>query len=310
MELFDVKQNILKTKKTTKKFDDKLNPQKKSIVSKNDIILDATKDNIFKSIKNKYFTNVSDLLSDKVKELKSQKAQRPHPKDLSALKQSITLIKDVSTKEKHISNHLQLCEFVLNELRSSFDNIFVTEEAMLTNKNRTSNLKFIEEILVTENNLFKALSTFCLMTLVQNLTFSEYHDFKRKFLHEFGYKLVYIFEYLEHAKLLIKPKHGTNKLSLLSSSLKDFHNFSKKFQLMNSGDRHIDVQDPKCSSYVFNGSYIPLISQLISKIFHKTDDEFLSRFHSFQIPTKKIQLTVSCFKIKIFSSCVFNCDFF
>lgn len=232
---------------------------------KNSVItLDGFVDNLYGEIKHRHFSEVLSVLSSKAKLLKNEDIKAlgiQEMKDFVATKlQQVTLFK------QNLVNHVLACETIISEMNNKFENLTQTECEMLNNRNKKSNFTFIDDQFGTDIHMYNSLRLMCLLSLTQGLSYDEYNALVNKYLLAFGYKFLYVFHNLINAGLLVQP--SSPKLSLNISHLSNlserlpkwqnsFQNLANKLKQLPS-----QSESEKSPSYVFNGSYVPLIATL------------------------------------------------
>lgn len=237
--------------------------------------LDCNTDSIYSEIRYRHFSTVFPILSTKAKDLNAE-GNKISNIQLDEMKQMIsTKLQQVIAVKRCLSNHILACETIVSSLGDKFEDIQVVERSLLYNRNRKSNFAYLDENLCTDANMFLSLKFLCLLTLTQGITNEEYNNFVTKYLHAFGYKFLYVFQNLITASLIIPPTStklqiGIPNLSSISEKLPRWQNnfqvTSNKLRQLPTETDDVIVNEPTCPSYVFSGSYTPLVAA-ISKIF-------------------------------------------
>lgn len=231
--------------------------------------LDSINDAVYADIKNRHISEVSDILGNQARQLKSE-GQASKDMALSEIKTYVqTKLQKVTAKSRSLSGHLQACEKIIEKLGSKFEKLQITEQSFIENINKSTNIRNIEDLILTESE-YMSLRLICLMSLTQRMSADEFHNFKVQYLQTHGYKYLYVFDNLINCGLVQEPV--LTKLSALSLSLpnigtkKDFYSVASKLKLVPQKPEQVNVRAPTCPSYVFGGSYIPLVAQLVTAL--------------------------------------------
>lgn len=180
----------------------------------------------------------------------------------------------VTSQKKELFKHLILCENIVNELGGNFEQLQTMEESMLYNKNKKQTFQKILELLTTDAHRYNSLRFICLLHLTCGLNADEASTFMTNYLNAFGYQHLPIFSHLATAKLFPDLPNLAKTKILTNISLKWQNAFQIEANRMKLLPTNANVdqatseanstgrRDPVDASYVFNGSYIPLIAQL------------------------------------------------
>lgn len=269
-EVYNVKTGICEYKEPkTDTIDEKCNP----IIDKQLVTfsLDSRLDNVYADIKNRYFTEVTAVLSDLTKKLKSEKAGSKEMA-LDEIKRYVqTQLQETKARKKFITNHLLAAESIIGILGHRYENTKFVEQNIVKNTDRSGNVSYLEELLATENDKYVTLRLFCLLAITQTLSESEIDSFLDKYFCQFGYSHVYY--NLVKAGILAEPYeeqlsnlniHSKIKIPRFSSNF--FYSTTKNLKQIPSDPDQIDLKHPTCPSYVFGGTYIPLIAQVLTML--------------------------------------------
>ncbi|CAK1542394.1 unnamed protein product [Leptosia nina] len=231
------------------------------------ITLDSSIDNLYGEIKHRHFSEVLSVLSSKAKLLKNE--------DIKAL--GIQEIKNfVTTKlqqvvlfKQNLVNHVLACETIIAEMNNKFENITQVESEMLNNRNKKANFTFVDDHFGTDIHIYNSLRLMCLLSLTQGLSYDEYNLLISKYLLAFGYKFLYIFNNLINAGLLVQP--SSPKLSLNISNLSNLSDrlpkWQNSFQTTATKLKQLpQTEVGNSAGYVFNGSYVPLITVMCNAL--------------------------------------------
>lgn len=270
-EVYTCRSGVCENKEEiTEKLDEKCNPVvPKQIVSFN---LDSTQDSIYADIKNRYFTEVTSVLSNLTKQLKSEKINSKEMA-LDEIKHYVqTKLQATKSRKKFITNHLLAAESIINILGHRYENQKHVEQNIMKDTEKANSLSFLDELLVTENDKYVTLRLFCLLAITQKLSESEIRTFWHKYLQQFGFANGFGFLNLVKAGFISKPIHTSNSLNLQSKikipkfTSSDFYVNAKNLKQIPSDPDKINLKYPTCASYVYGGAYIPLVTQVAGMI--------------------------------------------
>ncbi|KAK5639849.1 hypothetical protein RI129_010660 [Pyrocoelia pectoralis] len=252
----------------TAEYDNKFNPLlKKEPVQ---IILDSTNDSVYRDIKNRYFTDVTEILRTLTRNLRKE-GESSREMALDEIKKYVsTQLQATASKTKYLASHLDAAQTIINNLGHRFESQQETEQLLIQNKNKSGNFAYLEEILATENNAQATLRLACLIAITQKLSDSEVRSFWQKFLHEFGYHYGFVHSNLIRAGFLTEDI-STNLPNIVSKFLtNDFYVNINKLRQVPTDPNKVNLKAPTCCSYVFGGTYIPLITQIASMVLCNT----------------------------------------
>ncbi|KAI4457730.1 vesicle protein sorting-associated [Holotrichia oblita] len=264
-DIYNVKCGVCDEKHVeTEMYDEKFNLNlKKNPVQLN---FDSRQDRIYNNIKNRYFTEVTSILSSLTKQLRSEKDSS---KDMALddLRRYVkTQLKEVTSKKALIANHLSAAETIINVMGHRFEKQQEIEEYIMQNKNKGSNYSYLEETLY-ENNKLLTLRLLCLLCITQKVSESDIKSFITKFCQEFGYNYGFLHNNLLKMDFFTQESTLQGKLIKLPNIfLNNFYINANKLKQIPAQPENVDVKSPTCMSYVFGGCYIPLIGQILSSI--------------------------------------------
>lgn len=253
-------------------------------------------DTIYQENRYKHFSEVINLLSSQAKTLGSE-GKSIQGMQINEIHEYVAKqLPRVTTQKKELFKHLILCECIVNELGGNFEQLQNLEEAMLYSRNKKQTFQKIQEILATDAHRLHVLRYICLLHLTSGLTIDETTSFMTNYLNAFGYQHLPVFTHLATAKLFPDLPNLSKTKILTNISLPKWQNQFQievnKFNLLPTEEAdgaenatHSKRKDPACPSYVFNGSYIPLVAQLASVLLNATkfDDVSDKLGHSEQI---------------------------
>lgn len=237
--------------------------------------LNSQQDNVYADIKCRYFTEVPGVLSALTKELKKEKVSSTEMA-LDQIKLYVqTQLQASKSKKTFISNHLSAAETILNVLGPRYESQHDVELNILKNINKSDNYRYLEKTLYTIDNKYVCLRLFCLLCVTQKLTESEIESFWRKYIHQFGYCYSMAYRHLINANFISESTSNTNKILqnknwIPGFTTKEFYANALKFKQIPPHPDKVNLKFPTCASYVFGGSYIPLIVQIASMLLNAT----------------------------------------
>lgn len=265
--------------------------------------LNGINDTIYAENRYKHITDVVNLLSAQAKVL-GMEVKNLQGMHINEMHDYVSKkLPKIATKKKELFNHLILCETIINELGGQFEKLHTMEESMIYNKNKKLTFSRILENLCIDAHKLNALRHICLLHITCNLNYDDATTFMTNYLNTFGYKYLTIFSKLATAKLFPNIDAIVNKSAsrLTSMTIKwqnQFQTDANKMKLLPQPDQqnitavagpstndsnNSSKQNPLCPSYVFNGTYIPLVAQL-AKILCECE-----RFDDFQLKTMNLE---------------------
>lgn len=255
-------------------------------------------DGIYLENRYKHFSDAISLLSSQAKAL-GMEGRNIQGMEISEMNEFVMKkLPIVTSQKKELFKHLILCENIVNELGGNFEQMQNLEEAMLYNRNKKQTFQKILEHLTTDAHRYNSLRFICLLHLTCGLNSDEASTFITNYLNAFGYQYLPVFSHLAAAKLFPDLPNVAKTKILTNISLPKWQNAfqievnrMKLLPTTTANDQATDAnststkRDPTDASYVFNGSYIPLIAQLTNVLCTASKiDEFAEKFgHSEQI---------------------------
>ncbi|XP_058800863.1 vacuolar protein sorting-associated protein 33B isoform X2 [Phymastichus coffea] len=220
---------------------------------KSKVALDPVKDQVYSEVRDKHFCEAFDLLRKKAKALKSEQENI----NLQSMKVSemghyikTTLKKTTKTKQE-LEFHLCACEAAINAFSLNFDVLQSVETSSLQDDNPYQSLKLLSLLSITSDGV----------------TNNEIQSLQKAHLHAHGYQNIPLFYKMEIAGLLAMKSENIMRLPNWMSK---WTANAKRLKLLPL--KNVDVKGPTCSSYVFNGSYIPVIAQVLSIVVTRATD--------------------------------------
>lgn len=240
--------------------------------------LSESVDGIFQENRYKHFSDVINVLSAQAKTL-GMEGQSIQGMQINEMHEYVAKkLPKVASQKKELFKHLILCENIVNELGGNFEQLQSLEESMLYNRNRKQTFQKIQEMLSTDGHRLNALRHICLLYLTCTLSADETTSFMTNYLNAFGFQYLPVFSHLATAKLfpslptMSKTKILTN--ITLPKWQNQFQTEVNKFKLLPTAEdaekTASNRQSPVCPSYVFNGSYVPLLGQLATALLGAT----------------------------------------
>lgn len=254
-------------------------------------------DGIYCENRYKHFSDAISLLSSQAKAL-GMEHKSIQGMEIGEMNEFVTKkLPKVATQKRELFKHLILCETIVNELGGDFEQLQTIEESMICNQNKKQTYQKILEILTTDAHRYNSLRHICLLHLTCGLNSEETTTFMTNYLNAFGYQYLPIFSHLATAKLfpdlpnLAKTKILTNiSLPKWQNAFQIEANRMKLLPTNATNDQAAEQisggrRDPVDPSYVFNGTYIPLIAQLTNVLCSASKiDDFADKFgHTEQI---------------------------
>ncbi|KAH8257962.1 hypothetical protein KR038_003569 [Drosophila bunnanda] len=259
------------------------------------IRLNSASDEIYGDNRYKHFAQVSSLIRAQVKALglelqKLSDMQLDEMHDYVARK----LPKLTELKAK-VLRHLNASEIVI-KMMGNFRRLQTLEEDILNNVSRKRLLGEIDELLTTDGQRFNTLRLLCLLHHCAGVAPEELQSFARNYCNLFGHQELSVFQQLTQAGLLpplLAEKKAPTTTKLLSNlplpkfQQTEFQANANRLKLLTSfgdGQDGNAISSSKnragglqsCPSFVFNGTYIPLVAQLCSILLKTNSAEELA----------------------------------
>ncbi|XP_016997316.2 vacuolar protein sorting-associated protein 33B [Drosophila takahashii] len=256
------------------------------------IRLNSSSDEIYGDNRYKRFAQVSSLIHAQVKAL-GLELQKLNDMQLEEMHDYVArkLPKLTELKSK-VLRHLNASEIVI-QMMGNFRRLQTLEEDILNNVSRKRLLGEIDELMTTDGQRFNTLRLLCLLHHCVGVAPEELQIFARNYCNLFGHRELGVFQQLSQAgllpPLLAEKKAAPTKL-LANLPLPKFQqtefqaNANRLKLLTSSGDGQDGGSTSKnqaaglqsCPSFVFNGTYIPLVAQLCSILLKTNSAEELS----------------------------------
>lgn len=250
----------------------------------------SSNDAIYNEIKNRHFSDVFTFLSSKAKEIHSE-YDRSRNMALHEMKHYVaTELQKLTAMKRSLAYHIGACEAIIGEMGHRFESLHQTEQNILEGRNKRDNFNYVEECFATSGKL-SSLRLLCLLALTQDgLSLDEAMVLKTQFLHCCGYEHLVTFHNLEKLGLLTRQSAGTNAgsipygandtagklagrvaqvVSQLPKRVSAFQAFAQRLKLFPEVSEEYDLKHPKDPGYVFGGSYVPVVCQLVNLLIKK-----------------------------------------
>lgn len=265
------------------------------------IRLNSLADEIYGENRYKHFAHASSAVRTQskaigleVQKLNNMKLDEMH----DYVARSLPKITELKSK---VMCHLNASEQIIKMLAGNFQRIQSLEKDILNNVSRKRMLQEIYELLITDAQRYNTLRLLCLLHLSIDITVDELTPFVRSYCNYFGSKYLPVFARLATAGLLpaIEEEKPVNKSAKLLSNLPipkfqqtEFQANANRLKLLLSPTPGIGAEPSTpevvvkascseggstCPSYVFNGLYIPFISQLSSLVLKSNSAEDVVR---------------------------------
>lgn len=278
-EVFQVKCGICQQNhKSTEKYDEKCN----ILINKPLLNMNLDRDSVYNDIKYRYFTDVTTVLSNLTKQLRTEQNQSKEMA-LDEMKAYIkTQLHATKLRKKLISNHLSAAECIINVLGGRYENQSEIEQNIMHNNDKSSNINYLHQLLSIENDKLITLRLFSLLCMTQKLTESEIKQFWLKYLQHYGFQCDFAYHNLIRAGFIQETDPPANKiLKIPKFQTNNFYTNAKLLRQIPPDPKKNSLKYPTCASYVFGGIYIPLITQICSLILNATPiDEIRSKLET------------------------------
>uniref|UniRef100_A0A182YBB5 Vacuolar protein sorting-associated protein 33B n=1 Tax=Anopheles stephensi TaxID=30069 RepID=A0A182YBB5_ANOST len=256
--------------------------------------MSGAQDMIYLEHRYRHFSEVISLLSSQAKTLGLEGKAYSREMKLHEMRDYVTnKLPKVAAAKKELFKHLRLCETIVEEIGANFEKHQMIEESMLTNTNRKQIMNYILELLSSDAHKYNTLRLICLYHVTIGLTGEDMTRLMTGYLTAFGYRHLSLFHSLYQARLFPDTTNlsKTKILSQISiptlktpfqieaNKLKQLPTDSNDSVPTATGAGSTDRDGglaggvsaggvaKSCPSYVFNGNYIPLVTQLTHMIF-------------------------------------------
>ncbi|CAL1291244.1 unnamed protein product [Larinioides sclopetarius] len=229
------------------------------------VVLNSS-DVVYNEIRNNYFASVFSLLRDKAKELQAK--SETSSMSIGDIKKFVTQeMKNIRQQHTSLSLHI------------------------LDGQNLRECLTYTEDVVNKQDTYSSALRLMCLLSISQDgLLSADYESLATQFRQSYGCKYVSTLFKLQKLGLLMEQapllppstirsskitEVATNKATKIAEKVatavafpkySSFRAISKKFNLIPSEEQSIDLKNPTDMSYVFGGTYVPLVGRITEQI--------------------------------------------
>ncbi|XP_063301725.1 vacuolar protein sorting-associated protein 33B [Pelobates fuscus] len=255
-------------------------------------VLLNSQDKVFEEIRNEHFSNVSNFLSQKARNLQSQYDKR-RGMDIKQMKTFVSQeLKGLKQEHRLLSLHIGASESIMKKkTKQDFQDFLKTEHSLLEGFDIRESISFIEEHINRQVSPIESLRLLCLLSITENgLITKDYRSLKTQYLQSYGPAHLLTFWNLKRAGLLIEQVPGdtltaveskvsrlvtdkaAGKLTDAFSSLAKksyFRAISKRLGLIPRIDGEYDLRVPKDMAYIFSGAYVPLSCKLIEQVLQR-----------------------------------------
>ncbi|KAK9506761.1 hypothetical protein O3M35_008638 [Rhynocoris fuscipes] len=244
----------------------------------------TSSDEIYSQIRSRHFSDVFPFLRTKTKELNAVH-QKSQTMAIQEMKRYISQeLPSVTNTKKKVAYHITACECIISQMGNRFEGLQNTEKNMLDGRSKRETITYIEDCLAMNVcDKYSILRLLCLLSITQDgLLQDELQKLKIQFLHMYGYQHLPLFHRLEKTGLCteqanlittdVKGGHLANKVVQavpLPTRRSTFTAFAQKLKLFPYITDGYDLKNPKDMGYVFSGSYIPVVCQLIHLLIKK-----------------------------------------
>ncbi|XP_055688420.1 vacuolar protein sorting-associated protein 33B [Lutzomyia longipalpis] len=237
--------------------------------------MNSSLDGIFAENKYRHFSEVITLLSAQAKAL-GMEGQFSRDMKIHEMKQYVTeKLPRVAAAKKELFKHLTLCETIMKDVGSDFEQLQDLQDALIYGRNRRQAVSQIEDNLATDAHKFNTLRLICLLHLTSNLSTEEATQFITNYCNVFGHRHLTVFHNLSQCGLFPEISPESSSLTARSKLLSNIPLSKKPQNALFSDAAKMKLlpemeasgnprEGPTCPSYVFNGTYIPLVAQVAS----------------------------------------------
>uniref|UniRef100_A0A182NA07 Vacuolar protein sorting-associated protein 33A n=1 Tax=Anopheles dirus TaxID=7168 RepID=A0A182NA07_9DIPT len=254
--------------------------------------MSGAQDMIYREHRYRHFSEVINLLSTQAKMLGLEGKVYSREMKLHEMKDYVTnKLPKVAAAKKELFKHLRLCETIVEEIGANFEKHQMIEESILTNTNRKQIMNYILELLSSDAHKYNTLRLICFYHVTIGLTGEDMTKLMTGYFNAFGYRHLRLFHNLFQGRLfpdttnLSKTKIlsqisiptlktpfqiEANKLKQLPTDTNEASTVAVSTVAASGSETGIASGmnvGKTCPSYVFNGNYIPLVTQLTHMIF-------------------------------------------
>lgn len=231
---------------------------------------------IYDNLKSRHFSDVLSFIATKDKEIQAEQV-KIRKMELSELKnyliKSKTELPKLATAKRALAYHIGACQAIIGELGSRFEILKQMELNMLEGRDRREISNFLQEYIATQStnkiSILRLIALFILTSGDSAYVQDDLNNIKTMFLHLYGYHHLIAFHNLEKLGLNInRPTKTATRVAQVVTLPKRgvFQNNASRLKLFPIVNENYDLKQPKDMGYVFAGSYIPSICNLVHRI--------------------------------------------
>ncbi|KAL7287479.1 hypothetical protein TKK_0018579 [Trichogramma kaykai] len=225
--------------------------------------LDPSQDPVYSEVRDKHFSDAFPTLRTKAKSLKTEQENMQSMK-LSEMKHYVqTTLQKTAKLKQQLEFHISACEAAVNALASQFEDLHSIENLILDCSKRSECLEYILKNI--DDHPYRSLRLFSLLSIASDgVTNSEIYPIQKAHLHAHNYTNIPLFYKMETAGLI--STKSENMLKRLPNWTSKWVANAKRLKLFPNPSKPLDLKGPTCPSYVFSGSYVPLIAQILNVV--------------------------------------------
>ncbi|GIY46505.1 vacuolar protein sorting-associated protein 33B [Caerostris extrusa] len=203
-------------------------------------------------------------------------------------------VRNIRQQHTSLSLHIGACEVIIaKKSEDDFQDRLRIERDILEGKNFKECLEYIEDVINKQEHYSSALRLMCLLSISQDgLLSDDYQSLATQFRQSYGSKYILTLHKLKKLGLFVEqipllPPSGTAKSSKITEAATNkatkiaekvatavaFPKYSS-FRTLTKNliwyipveEDGVDLKNPKDMSYVFGGSYVPLIGRITEQI--------------------------------------------
>eukprot|EP00795_Rhopilema_esculentum_P006060 gene6060-11431_t len=207
-------------------------------------VLLSSGDPVFQEIRDRHFTSVFPLLSNKAKQLQVGYNKRNDIQSVSDMKAFVSQdLKNLKQQHKSLSLHISACESILKrKTAEEFEKFLHMEQSILDDIEVKETFAFIEECINRQASQYNVLRLLCLLSQTRGTAdVTRLKSLKLQYLQSYGYEHLLTFNNLSKVGIFNEgPEVPKNPAS-------------------------INVKNPTDMSYIFGGAYTPLSIKIIEQ---------------------------------------------
>lgn len=230
--------------------------------------LNPKTDQVYGEVRDRHFSDVFPFLREKAKLLKTEQ-EATQTMQLAEMKHYVaTRLQKVTEAKRQLGFHIAACETIVGKLGPDFEMLQSVEKSILECRRRKECLEYIETNI--DSHPLRSLRLLSLLSVASDgVTQSEMQPIQKAYLHAHGYQNIPLFWKMEQAGLIVYRTE--NVLQKLPKWNSEWATAAQRLKQIPNHTKPLDLKSPTCSSYVFGGSYIPTIAQLVRLLLNDTD---------------------------------------